>query len=486
MASLRLRMMASALPVLLATPAVAVAQQAQIPSPAEAAAALAPAPHYSRQQLDQMLAPIALYPDQVLMQVLMAATFPQQLLDANQWLQDPHNAALRGEDLYRALDPLPWDPSVKSLVAFPQLVAMLCDHLDWTEELGLAFANQQRATMARIQFLRGRALAAGRLRSTQRLRVEREGPEIVIVPAAPNLVYIPVYNPAEVYGSWPDRAYPPVYIPPPPDFYTGAIGAGIGFSVGFGVVAPLWGWGHPDWRRHEVVVDRRRYENITRVSHDTTIHNDTWHHAGPVARVPEARRPHPAATAGPHPPGTVTSAAIAAPRAAHPAGGPHAHPAEHAVAHPPAGPHPAPHPAEHAVAHPPAGPHPAPHPAEHAVAHPPAGPHPAPHPAEHAVAHPPAGPHPAPHPAQHAVAHPPAGPHPAPHPAEHVAAHPRPAAHPAPHPVAHAAVHPAPHPAAHAAAHPAPHPAAHAAAHPAPHPARHAAAPAKKAEPEKH
>src|SRR6516225_6130990 len=143
----------------------------QPPTPAEAAAALNPAPAaFSKQQLDQMLAPIALYPDQLLMQVLMAATFPQQVIEAGQWLQDPGNAALTGDALASALQPLPWDPSVKSLVAFPQIISMLTEHFDWTQALGTAFANQQVETMARVQFLRDRALAAGHLRSSPQVK----------------------------------------------------------------------------------------------------------------------------------------------------------------------------------------------------------------------------------------------------------------------------------------------------------------------------
>ena len=131
MTTFRFRLMAQALSLLLALPPWAYAQQIQPPTSAEAAAALNPAPAaFSRQQLDQMLAPIALYPDQLLMQVLMAATFPQQVIEAGQWLQDPANASLKDDALVSALQPLSWDPSVKSLVAFAQIVAMMNEHLD--------------------------------------------------------------------------------------------------------------------------------------------------------------------------------------------------------------------------------------------------------------------------------------------------------------------------------------------------------------------
>ena len=266
MQHLRFRLLAATLPFLLASPPV-FAQQPAPPTRAEATAALKPASAaFTRQQLDQMLAPIALYPDQLLTALLMAATFPPQIVDAGKWLQDSANAALKGDALAAALEPLPWDPSVKSLVPFPQVVVMMNDHLDWTEALGVAFANQQIEVMARIQFLRDRAVAAGRLKSTPQMAVSGGASDIIIEPVDPSMIYLPVYNPAEAYGDWPDQDYPPVYIPPPPNFAADAIGAGIGFSVGFGVVRPLWGWGHPDWRRHEVVVDRGRFTQITNVN----------------------------------------------------------------------------------------------------------------------------------------------------------------------------------------------------------------------------
>ena len=521
----RLGAMTRTLPFLLTVPGLAFGQPVQPPTRTEAAAALNPAPAvYSPAQLDQMLAPIALYPDQLLLELLMASTFPQQVIDAGTWLQDPGNAALSGDQLVAALQPLPWDPSVKALVAFPQIVKMLNDHLDWTEALGTAFANQQVAMMARVQFLRQRAVAAGRLASTPQLLVQPQDGDIIIEPVDPAMIYVPVYNPAEAYGQWPDSDAPPIYIPPPPGFYAGAIGAGIGFSIGFGVAAPLWGWGHPDWRRHEVVVDPRRYDRITSPANNARnqvrVDHETWHRTAPMVRVPQAQRPPPAAATAPRPAGTAASTAVALPKPApaappHPGAGaplPAAPPRPGAAAPSPAAPpHPgaaAPLPA--APSHPGAAapspgapPHPgaaAPLPA--APSHPAAAaPAPAAPPRPGAAAPSPgAPPHPGaaapspaapPHPGAAAPA-PTAPPHPAaaapapPHPA---AAAPAPAA--APHPTATAPSpgappHPAaaaplraapPHPAA--AAPPPPHPAA--AAPPPPHPA--AAAPLRAAPP---
>jgi hypothetical protein len=335
----------TALPLILAGAYAGYAQPVQPPTRAEAEAALNPTPpQFTAAQLDQILAPIALYPDQLLTEVLMAATFPEQLVDAAKWLQDSSNAALKGDDLANALQPLPWDPSVKSLVAFPQLIAMMTDHLDWTEALGTAFGNQEVETFARVQFLRERAKQSGLLKSTTQLAVREEASDIIIEPTDSNMIYVPVYNPAVVYGTWPDSDAPPVYIPPPPGFYNGALGAGIGFSIGFGVVAPLWGWGHPDWRNHDVVVDPTRYQHITNQTNITqnhiTIENQVWHRTGPIAQVPEAQRPHPPEEHGQLPPGTVRPGEFAHPTPAPGAPGAPPHPGEAQPARPGEPPHP--------------------------------------------------------------------------------------------------------------------------------------------------
>jgi len=451
--------------LMIATPLPSHAQSPQAPTPAEAQAALNPAPApFTDAQLDQMLAPIALYPDQLLTQVLMAATFPQELVDAQKWLQDSHNASLKGDDLANALQSLPWDPSVKSLVAFPQVIAMMTNHLDWTEALGAAFANQQVLVFSRVQFLRQRASKSGMLQSNAQIAVSDQDSDIIIQPTDPTMLSVPVYNPADVYGMWPDSDYPPVFLPPPPGFYPGAIGAGIGFSVGFGIVAPLWGWGHPDWHDHSVVVDPGGYRRIAGPSaggNAVTIEGGTWHHSGPVAAVPANQRP--ASTyqsSAPPPHGTVApnqAARPAAAGAAAPAGGPH--PAgQPATGAPAAGPHPAGQPATGAPAGQPATGAPAGQPATGAPAGQPATGAPA-HPEE---AHPGAPP---PHPEEHAAPPPhPEAPPPPPHPEEHVAAPPHPEAPPPPHPEEHAA--PPPHP---EAPPPPPHPEEHAA--PPPHPA---------------
>jgi hypothetical protein len=383
----------------------------QAPTQAEAQAALNPAPaEFTNAQLDQMLAPIALYPDQLLTELLMASTFPDQLVDAQKWLQDSGNAALKGDDLANALQPLPWDPSVKSLVAFPQIIAMMINHLDWTQALGTAFASQEVQVFARVQFLRDRARQAGFLKSSSQIAVSEQGSHIIIEPANPDEVYVPVYNPADVYGAWPDGGYPPVYLPPPPGFYEGALGAGIGFSIGYGIVAPLWGWGHPDWHNHSVAIDRGRYQHITNQNYITQNHinieGGAWHRSGPIAMVPQGQRPAPTYHPGEPPKGTVQPSAVFRPSAGPgPAG-------EHGA--PNAGPNTGPRTAGQAQPGPAAHPNeaqPGPHPAGQAQPGPAArpneaqpGPHPAGEPARPEENHPAAPPHPEEHaapPAEH-------------------------------------------------------------------------------------
>jgi Protein of unknown function (DUF3300) len=169
---------------------------------------------YTQQKLDQMLAPIALYPDQLVSQILMASTFPLQIVQAARWLDNPSNAELKGDALVTALQPMNWDPSVKSITAFPVIVTMLNKNLDWIDSLGVAFTHQQSDVMAQIQFLRHQAQTAGNLASNDKIVCREDGPNIVIALANPNVVYAPYYNPAVVYGTWPWAEYPPVYFSP--------------------------------------------------------------------------------------------------------------------------------------------------------------------------------------------------------------------------------------------------------------------------------
>jgi hypothetical protein len=248
---------------------------------------------FSAEQLDALLAPIALYPDALLVQVLMASTFPLQVVEASRWLNDLGHDTLQGDALAQALSRLPWDPSVKSLAPFPQIVAMLNTDLDWMQQLGYAFATQQTDVMSSIQRLRHLAQANGTLKSTAQQRVLEENDTIGIEPTDDQLVHVPVYNPTVVYGVWPYPVYQPVYIPPPfgyvPD---SAFVGGLAFATGVVVVGSLFGFARPRWRRREVHVNVDRFNAIN--MHRTAIQSEVWRPpAAAVVGRPAAPPPGP-------------------------------------------------------------------------------------------------------------------------------------------------------------------------------------------------
>ena len=172
------------------------------------------APRYSQDELDQLLAPIALYPDQLLAQVLIASTYPFEVALAARFVQQ--NPGLAGDALDEALAQRNWDPSVQSLAAFPQVLAMMNEKLDWTQQLGDAFLADEQRVMDTVQSLRRRAENAGNLYSTPQQTVMSEQNQITIQPTQPDIVYVPVYDPQVLYGPWWAPAYPPwVWYPPP-------------------------------------------------------------------------------------------------------------------------------------------------------------------------------------------------------------------------------------------------------------------------------
>ena len=173
------------------------------------------APLYTAAQLDQLLAPVALHPDQLLGQILMASTYPLEVVEAARWVEDPNNARLKGDQLAAALQDKDWDPSVKSLAPFPQILRMMDDRLDWMQKLGDAFLAQQYEVMDSVQRLRRQAEEAGTLQSSPQQTVTTQDQTITVEPANPNVVYVPVYDPTVVYGAWPYPDYPPCYFPPP-------------------------------------------------------------------------------------------------------------------------------------------------------------------------------------------------------------------------------------------------------------------------------
>jgi uncharacterized membrane protein YgcG len=230
---------------------------------------------FTQAELDQMLAPIALYPDSLLAQVLMASTYPLEVVMADRWVRENKN--LTGDQLNAEVDKQNWDPSVKALVPFPQVLDMMSEKLEWTEKLGDAFLSQQGDVMNTVQNLRGKAQVAGNLKTTREQKVVTEGNTIVIEPVNPEIIYVPIYNPAIVYGPWWYPDYPPFCYYPP-----GYAVAGIIFYFPFFcVVGPSWlfAWGHWDWHNHRVYVNVDRHININHVTiRRADVRMDTWQH----------------------------------------------------------------------------------------------------------------------------------------------------------------------------------------------------------------
>ena len=193
-------------------------------------------------ELEALVAPIALYPDSLVAQVLTAATFPDQIAIADYWLQQ--NKSLTGNAIMQAIDKQSWDPSVKALTEFPSVLGSLAKNLTWTSSLGEAYHNQQAEVMTAIQTLRAKAKAAGNLKSSSHITVEQQSPQVIVIqPANPQVVYVPEYNPAVIYGS-------PVVTPG----YTagdvaaaGIIGFGTGIAVGALMSGGCCSWGYSSW-----------------------------------------------------------------------------------------------------------------------------------------------------------------------------------------------------------------------------------------------
>ncbi len=260
---------------------------AQIPPPYLPPPAGAPAPPTFRQEeLDQLLAPIALYPDALLAQILMASTYPLEVVQAARWVRAYPNVT--GAQLEEAMQQQPWDPSVKSLTAFPQVLAMMDQHLDWTQKLGDAFLAQQQDVMATVQTLRAKAQAAGYLQSTPQQTVIVEPQGILIVPATPQIVYVPIYNPIVVYGPWWYPAYPPYYWYPP-----GYVVGPSVFSFGMGLAVGAALWGGFDWHhRHVTIIHVHHFNTFSRthIRNTTTWRHDAGHRWGVPYRDPGVRQ----------------------------------------------------------------------------------------------------------------------------------------------------------------------------------------------------
>lgn len=268
-----------------------VAEPAAVVQTAQTAAAAQPVTTtYTSAQIDQWVAPIALYPDNLLSQVLMAATYPSNVLQAVQWSQD--HPAMKGDAAVQAVVNQPWDPSVKSLVAFPSLLALMGENPPWVENLGNAFLAQPQDVMDSVQRLRAIARQSGTLKSTPQQKVTTSlkdlppprpqtkngvavmstappAPTVIKIESTdPNVVYVPAYNPSVVYGSWPNTAYPPVYLPPPPgEQFTDSFVKGFGYSLGVATTYALFSsidWDDDDHHHHD----------------DDDRHHDDDHHGG--------------------------------------------------------------------------------------------------------------------------------------------------------------------------------------------------------------
>jgi hypothetical protein len=215
---------------------------------------------WSAEQLDNIVAPIALYPDPLLSQILVASTYPLEVVEASQWLQ--RNRNLRGQALLDAAKQQPWDPSIQALVAVPDALAKLNQDIRWTTDLGDAFLAQKTDVMSAVQRMRARAQANGRLSSTpqQVVTTQEEGGQqiVVIQPASPQVIYVPTYDPFYVWGPPVYGYYPPLYYP------SFGFGFGIGFDLGFCFGGwggwGLWGWG-PNWFGHTVFVNNLFFDH---------------------------------------------------------------------------------------------------------------------------------------------------------------------------------------------------------------------------------
>jgi hypothetical protein len=220
------------------------------------------------------VAPVALHPDALLSQMLMASTYPTEVVQAARWVRD--NAHITGQALSDAMQKQPWDPSVKALTGVPQVLQMMSDKLDWTQQLGDAFLSQQKDLLAAVQHLRQRAEASGHLKSTEKQTVKKVAKAagsgtistIAIEPVNPEFIYVPVYDPGIVYGEWPYPAYEPFYWYPAGFTGTGILSFVAGVGVGYAI------WGHLDWFRGRVDIDVDRYNRFNR----TNIVDKSWRH----------------------------------------------------------------------------------------------------------------------------------------------------------------------------------------------------------------
>jgi len=257
------RVVALALALLVSTPFMAIAQTPTPPaSPTPASTSgdqlLRP------EQLDALVAPIALYPDTLLSLVLMASTYPLEVVQADRWVREHKN--LKGEQLRAEVDKQSWDESVKSLVGTPDVLSLMSKRLDWTMKLGDAVLAQQPDVMDAIQRLRTKADANNKLTTTKQQTVtkrQEQGRQVIYIePTDPETIYVPYYDPAVVYGAWPYAEYPPYYWGYPGYIGAGLIGAGLAFGAGWALGnwasgGNYWGGGI-NWNNNNININRPR------------------------------------------------------------------------------------------------------------------------------------------------------------------------------------------------------------------------------------
>jgi hypothetical protein len=248
----------------------------------EVAGSIPPQNKFSKEELDQMLAPIALYPDSLLAQMLMAATYPLEVVAADRWVKGTPN--LKGDALDAALKDKDWDVSVESLTHFPEVLAMMDEKIEWTTRVGDAFLAQKDDVMDSIQKLRAKAEATGNLRSTKEQKVVNEQGAIEIEPADGGTIYVPEYDPLIVYYPWWYPAFPPFAFYYPGVVYDGFFCFAFGFAWGFG-----WGWCDCDWHHHCINIDYDRCGHFHRFDHDRFHGKGNWQH-DPVHRQGVAYR----------------------------------------------------------------------------------------------------------------------------------------------------------------------------------------------------
>jgi hypothetical protein len=253
--------------------------------PAATAPPAQPSAVFKPEELEQIVAPIALYPDALLAQVFMASTYPLEIVQAARWSRE--HPEIKGDAVAKEMEAQSWDPAVKSLVAFPDVLVMMNEKLDWTQKLGDAFLAQQKEVMDAVQRLRSKAKESGNLKSSKEQTVKTEpapagapAPQIIVIESSsPEVVYVPTYNPTVVYGAWPYPAYPPYYYYPPA-YVPGA--AFFTFSAGVIVGGAIWG--NCNWGGSDIDIDVNRYNNFNRneINHNN-INNrsgnkNTWQH----------------------------------------------------------------------------------------------------------------------------------------------------------------------------------------------------------------